>query len=89
MDDPGENFLVQLYYTNFAFFAFIATGADTGLILAFLYGRFPELRMYNGFVLATAFTTIIIIMKMIINVSQWTGSIKKLRKYDNEKRGIE
>jgi hypothetical protein len=89
MDDPEENLLVQLYYTNFPFFAFIATGADTGLILAFLYGRCPELRVYNGFVIATAFTSFIICMKMIINVSQWTGSIKKLRKYGNQKRGQE
>jgi hypothetical protein len=41
MDDEKENFLVRYYYTNFPFFALIATGADTGLILAFLYGRAP------------------------------------------------
>jgi dihydrodipicolinate synthase/N-acetylneuraminate lyase len=89
MDDPGENFLVQLYYTNFPFFVFTATGADTGLILAFLYGKYPELRVYQSFVFATAFTSFIICMKMVINVSQWTGSIKKLRKYDNQKKGAE
>ena len=43
MDDQRENFLVRFYYTNFPFFALIATGADTGLILIFLYGRAPGL----------------------------------------------
>jgi hypothetical protein len=43
MDDEQENILVRFYYTNFPFFALIAAGADTGLILAFLYGRVPWL----------------------------------------------
>ena len=86
MDDEKENLLVRFYYTNFPFFALIATGADTGLILAFLYGRAPSLKLNMGFVLFTSVTTTIVCLKMIINISQWTGSIRKLKRYDQEKK---
>jgi hypothetical protein len=43
MSDPAENYIVRLYYSNFAFFALIATGADAALVLSFLYGRYPIL----------------------------------------------
>ena len=69
MTDPGENFLVRFYYSNFPFFALIATGADTGLILVFLYGRCPELQLNSSFVIFTAVTVFILCVKMIINIS--------------------
>ena len=43
MDDPDENWLCKLYYTNKFFFVLIACGADNGLVLAFLYARYPEI----------------------------------------------
>ena len=85
MNDPSENCLVRLYYSNFAFFALIATGADTALILSFLYGRFPLAREYQLFRILTAFGQIIICFKMFININQWTGSTKKLRNYKSDK----
>jgi hypothetical protein len=69
MEDPNENFVVRFYYTNFPFFALIATGADTGLILVFLYGRCPELQLYSSFVGFTVLTVLILCVKMIINIS--------------------
>jgi hypothetical protein len=39
MKDPNENFLVRLYYTNFAFFATLAIGADTALIYGVSFGN--------------------------------------------------
>ena len=44
MDDPDENWLVKQYYTNKVFFVTIACGADNGLVLAVVMGRYPELR---------------------------------------------
>lgn len=77
MNDPKENFLVRFYYTNFPFFALIASGADTGLILGFLFRRVHVLSVSPIFILFTMTTTMIICLKMIINVSQLTGSVKK------------
>jgi hypothetical protein len=69
MSDPNENWLVRMYYSNFAFFAMHAAGADTGLVLAFLYGRSEKLKANYVFTFFTIVTSIIICSKMIINVS--------------------
>lgn len=39
MNDPNENFLVRLYYTNKVVFVILACGGDNGLALAFFYGK--------------------------------------------------
>lgn len=43
MTDPNENPLVRLYYTNKIVFVTLAFGADVGLVIAFIYGRYPSL----------------------------------------------
>ena len=43
MKDPNENFLVKLYYTNFAFFATLAIGADTALVYGVWFGNLKHL----------------------------------------------
>jgi hypothetical protein len=43
MKDPNENFLVKLYYTNFAFFATLAIGADTALVYGVCFGNLKHL----------------------------------------------
>ena len=43
MSDPNENWLVKLYYGNKVFFVTMAFGADNGLVIAFLSGRYTEL----------------------------------------------
>jgi hypothetical protein len=43
MKDPNENFLVKLYYTNFAFFATLAIGADTALVYGVCFGNLKNL----------------------------------------------
>ena len=40
MSDPNENWLVKLYYGNKVFFVIMAFGADNGLVIAFLNGRY-------------------------------------------------
>ena len=69
MSDPSENYLVRLYYSNFAFFAFIATGADTALILSFLYGSYPFAAEIPLFRIVTYFGQGIISFKMFININ--------------------
>ena len=69
MSDPSENYLVRLYYSNFAFFAFIATGADTALILSFLYGSYPFADEIPLFRYVTYFGQGIISFKMFININ--------------------
>jgi hypothetical protein len=43
MEDPNENWLVRLYYGNKYFFVLMACGADNGLVIAFINGRYTEL----------------------------------------------
>ena len=68
MSDPNENWLVKLYYGNKFFFVLMACGADNGLVLSFVNGRSPELASGFKFSLLVTFTSIIIIMKQIINI---------------------
>jgi hypothetical protein len=82
MTDPNENILVRLYYGNKFFFVLLACGADNGLAIAFVNGRYAVMReslYWNVLVIATS---TIIVLKMIVNVGQWSGSIKKIRTYD-------
>ena len=44
MEDPNENWLVRLYYNNTFFFVIMACGADNGLVLAFVYNRYPYMQ---------------------------------------------
>ena len=44
MDDPNENWLVRLYYSNKVFFVIMACGADNGLVLAFVYNQYPYMQ---------------------------------------------
>ena len=82
----SEGWLVKLYYTNKFFFVLMACGADNGLVYAFLYGRYDELKNSVGYNIAMVFFTTIIIVKQIINVGQWIGSIEKLMLYDKEQK---
>lgn len=82
----SEGWLVKLYYTNKFFFVLMACGADNGLVYAFLYGRYDDLKNFAGFNIAMVFFITIIIMKQIINVGQWMSSVEKLRLYDKEQK---
>jgi phosphatidylglycerophosphate synthase len=68
MSDPNENFLVKLYYGNKFFFVLLACGADNGLVIAFVNGRYMELEDSMRWNILVAISTIIICLKQIINV---------------------
>lgn len=78
MSDPNENWLVKMYYGNKPFFVLMACGADNGLVISFVNGRYTELHSSLKWNLLVMITTTILVMKQIINVGQWTGSIRKL-----------
>ena len=82
----SEGWLVKLYYTNKFFFVLMACGADNGLVYAFLYGRYHELKESVKFNIAMVFFASIILVKQIINIGQWVGSVEKLLQYDKEQR---
>lgn len=86
MSDPNENFLVSLYYGNKFFFVLLACGADNGLVIAFVNGRHPEMRESLIWNLLVIISSIIIVLKQIVNVGQCIGSVKKLKKYDRDYR---
>ena len=84
--DIEENPLVRLYYTNKVFFITMACGADNGLVLAFLYGRYTVLQEILFIKVLVHITTTIICLKQVINIGQCIGAIKKIQKYDLEKK---
>ena len=63
MSDPNENWLVKLYYGNKFFFVLLACGADNGLVLAFVNGRYSDMRTSMQWNILVAFTTLIIVLK--------------------------
>ena len=64
MNDPNENWLVRLYYTNKVFFITLAFGADNGLVFAVVHGRCPELaEKYMLFKFLVYLTSVIICLK--------------------------
>ena len=68
MSDPNENFLVKLYYGNKFFFVLLACGADNGLVIAFVNGRYMELGNNMRWNILVAISAIIILLKQIINI---------------------
>jgi hypothetical protein len=82
----SEGWLVKLYYTNKFFFVLMACGADNGLVYAFLYGRHNELKNSVGFNIAMVFFASIIVVKQIINIGQWVGSVEKLIRHDQDQK---
>jgi hypothetical protein len=86
MEDPNENWLVKLYYGNKYFFVLMACGADNGLVIAFINGRYTDLQNSMKWNLLVAITATIICMKQCINIGQWTGSVRKLQNYDLKKQ---
>lgn len=82
----SEGWLVKLYYTNKFFFVLMACGADNGLVYAFLYGRYHELKDSLKFNIAMVFFCSIILVKQMINIGQWIGSVEKLLQYDKEQK---
>ena len=63
MNDPDENFLVRLYYGNKFFFVLLACGADNGLVIAFVNGRYKEMRESYQWNMLVAFSATIIVLK--------------------------
>jgi hypothetical protein len=68
MSDPDENFLVKLYYGNKFFFVLLACGADNGLVIAFVNGRYMELGESLRWNILVAISLVIMCLKQIINV---------------------
>mmetsp|Transcript_2829 Transcript_2829/g.4832 ORF Transcript_2829/g.4832 Transcript_2829/m.4832 type:complete len:217 (+) Transcript_2829:283-933(+) len=85
MDDPNEVALVRLYYSNTFFFVLMACGADNGLVMAFVWGRYPAMRENLYFTILFYIVSVIIVMKQLINVGQCLGSIRKLKNYDTQR----
>ena len=63
MSDPDENWLVKLYYGNKFFFVLMACGADNGLVIAFVNGRYDELRSDPRWCILVAITSTIVALK--------------------------
>jgi phosphatidylglycerophosphate synthase len=63
MDDPNENMLVKLYYGNKFVFVLLACGADNGLVIAFVNGRYTEMTESWKWNLLVAITSFIIVLK--------------------------
>ena len=68
MSDPNENWLVKLYYGNKFFFILLACGADNGLVIAFINGKNDHLASGSSFSLLVMVSSVIILVKQIINI---------------------
>jgi len=84
-NNEGLPSLVKLYYTNYPVFATTVAGTEVGAVLLFINKKWSSVQSNTIWIVFVIVFSLIMAFKMLVNVFQWAGGVKRLAGIDEPK----